>query len=59
MLDYSQQRYAYRLLTLLDEHSIKDILPVTFRFGDKSVQPRKLPENGEIWDFKQKVRNFG
>lgn len=59
MLDYRQRRYAHRLLTLPDGHPTKDILPVSLRLGDGSVQPGELPENDEIWSLNQKVRTFG
>ena len=59
MLDYRQRRYAHHLLTLPDGHPTKDILPVSLRLGDGSVQPGELPENDEIWYLNQKVRTFG
>ena len=58
MLDYRQRRYVHRLLTLPDGHPTKDILPVSLRLGDGSVQPGELLENDEIWFLNQKVGTF-
>ena len=59
MLNYRQRRYIYHLLTLSDRHPTKDILPISLRMGDRSAQPKELPENDEIWSPNQKVRAYG
>ena len=48
ILDYCQRRYIYRLLTLVDEHPTKDILPIFLKIGDEKAQLEKLSENDKI-----------
>lgn len=48
MVDYRQRKYTYRLLTLPDRHSTKEILPITLRIGDESAQSGELPEDDGI-----------
>ena len=45
LLDYRQRLYAYQLLSLLDEHPAKQILPISLRIEDGSFQPGELPDN--------------
>ena len=45
LLNHHQRSYAYRLLSLPDQHPAKEILPVSLRVGDESFQPGKLPDN--------------
>lgn len=59
MLNERQRKYAHRLLTLLDGHPTKDILPVSLRLGDGSAQPGEIPENDEIWSLNQRVKTLG
>lgn len=59
MLDYRQQKYALRLLTLPDGHLAKDILPITLRIGDGNAQPGDQPVGDAIWASHQKVKNYG
>lgn len=40
VLDYRQKLYAYRLLSLPDQHPTKEILPISLREGDGAFQPR-------------------
>ena len=48
ILDNRQRLYAYRLLSLPDEHPTKKILPISLRVGDGTFQPEELPENNLI-----------
>lgn len=49
LLDYRQRLYAYRLLSLPDEHPAKQILLISLRIGDGSSQPGELPDNTLMW----------
>ena len=49
LLDQRQRLYAYRLLTLPDEHPAKQILPISLRYRDGSCQPGELPDDSLIW----------
>lgn len=59
MLDYRQRKYALWLLTLPDDHLVKNILPIMLRIGDENAQPKNLPEDDGIWANHQKVRTYG
>lgn len=48
LLDYWQRKYAYHLLILPDRHPTKDILLITLRVGNRSVQSGELLEKDEI-----------
>ena len=39
LLDYRQKIYTHRLLSLTDLHPTKEILPISLRKGDGSLQP--------------------
>ena len=43
VLDNRQRLYAYRLLSFLNQHSIKKILPISLKIGDEAFD--KLLEN--------------
>lgn len=43
LLDPRQRMYAYRLLSLPEDHPAKDILPVSLRKGDRDTQQPELP----------------
>lgn len=45
LLDSSQKSYTYQLLTLLDCHFTKQILPINLRKGVENSQSRKQPKN--------------
>lgn len=45
LLDKRQRIYTYRLFSLLDLHPAKEILHISLRKVDGSLQPRELPEN--------------
>lgn len=49
LLDQRKRLYAYWLLTLLDKHPAKQILPISLRYRDRSCQPGELPDNMLIW----------
>ncbi len=59
LLDYRQRLYAYRLLSLLDEHPAKQILPVSLRIGDGSFQPGELPDNTLMWTQDTRPTTYG
>lgn len=42
--DY-QRLYTYRLLSLLDQHPVEGILPVSLRVRDTSSQLKELPDD--------------
>ena len=48
-LNYCQRSYAHRLLSLQDQHPVKEILPVSLKKRDGGYQPGKLLENILIW----------
>lgn len=49
LLDSRQKKYAYRLLTLPDEHPAKNTLPISMREGNGSLQPGEQPDNTLMW----------
>ena len=49
VLDSRQRSYGYRLLSLLDEHLTKKILPISLRIGDGMLQSEELLENNLTW----------
>lgn len=49
LLDYRQRLYAYRLLSLPDQHFAKQILPVSSRIEDWGFQPGEFPDNTLMW----------
>lgn len=44
MLDYQQRKYAYYFLTSPDRYLTKNLLPITLRAGNGSLQPGELPK---------------
>lgn len=48
MLDYYYYKYAYYLITLMDEYCIKDIFLVFLIKDNKSAQFKKLLKNDKI-----------
>lgn len=48
ILDFRQQKYAHRILTLPDSILTKEILPITLRIGDGNAQPNEQPEKNAI-----------
>ena len=49
LLDHRQRMYAYRLLTLPDQHPTKMILPISLRNGDRDSQLGEQPANTLLW----------
>ncbi len=49
LLDFRQRKYAYRLFSLPDSISTKDILPITLRIGDGHAQLEDQPEHDSAW----------
>ena len=49
LLDNRQRMYAYRLLTLPDQHAAKTILPISLRNRDRNSQPREQPTDTLLW----------
>ena len=49
LLNHRQRQYAYRLLSLPDQHLAKNVLPISLRKRDASCQPGELPENTLMW----------
>ena len=43
VLDSRQRKFSARIAALTDENPIKNILPITFRNGDRSAQPNEQP----------------
>jgi hypothetical protein len=48
-LESRQSGYTIRLLGLPREHPVKNILPITFREGDRHAQPGEQPLNDREW----------
>ena len=59
LLNYSQRQYAFRLLSLSDQHPIKEILPISLRKGDAGSQPGELPENTLMWTENARPTLYG
>lgn len=59
LLDFRQKSYAYRLLTLLNHHPTKQILPISLRDGDKSSQSGEQPEDTLLWAESAKPKLLG
>lgn len=49
LLDSRQKKYAYRLLTLPDQHPAKNILLISMGEGDGNSQPGEQPDNTLMW----------
>ena len=48
LLDFLLRLYTYKLLSLPDQHPIKDILPVNLKVNNASSQLRELHNNTPI-----------
>ena len=59
LLDHRQRLYAYRLLSLPDQHPAKEILSVSLRVGDTSFQPGELPDDTLMWTENTKPTLYG
>ena len=59
LLNYRQRQYAYRLLSLPDQHLAKNILPISLKKGDASYQPGELPENTLMWTENARPTLYG
>lgn len=59
LLNHRQRSYAYRLLSLPDQHPTKEILPVSLRVGDESFQPGELPDNTLMWTEDTRATLYG
>ena len=59
LLNHRQRQYAYRLLSLPDQHLVKGILHISLRKGDASSQPRKIPENTLMWTENARPTLYG
>lgn len=59
LLNDRQRRYAYRLLSLPDQHLAKNILPISLRKGDGDFQPGELPENNMMWTENARPTLYG
>lgn len=60
-LDHRQRMYIYRLLSLPEDHPAKDILPVSFRKGDRDTQPGlpgDQPEDTFLWASNNKASTY-
>ena len=49
VLHFKQQSYAARLLSLSEGHPAQQILPVSFRDGDRHAQPGEQPIGDREW----------
>ena len=59
VLDSRQRLYAYRLLSLPDEHPTKKILPISLKVGDGTLQPEELPQNNLMWTQNTRPTLYG
>ena len=59
LLDFRQQKYAYRILSLPDSIPTKEILPITLRIGDGNAQPNEQPEKDAIWASNERITTYG
>ena len=59
LIDHRQRTYAYRLLTLPDEHPTKLILPISLRNGDRNSQPGEQPANTLLWTENTRPTLYG
>ncbi len=59
LLNHHQRQYAYRLLSLPDQHLTKNILPVSLRNGDGDFQPGELPVNDLMWTENTRPTLYG
>ena len=60
LLDYRQKMYAYRLLTLPDDHHTKKILPISFRNGDAdTIRAENQPEDTLTWAGSERPTSLG
>ena len=57
--DYRQRLYAYRLLSLPDQHPAKGIVPISLRIGDGGFQPGELPDNTLVWTQETRPTLYG
>lgn len=49
LLNYRQKQYIHWLLSLLNSHLIKEILPISTRKRDRGCQPGEILENTLLW----------
>ena len=59
LLNYRQRSYAYRLLSLPDEHPAQEILPVSLRIGDENFQPGELSYETLMWTENTRPKLYG
>ena len=59
LLSHRQRMYAYRLLSLPEDHPAKEILPVSFRKGDGDTQPGDQPEDTLLWASNERTSTYG
>lgn len=59
VLDYWQRLYRHRLLSLPDQHSIKENLPISLRLRDASFQLGELPDNTLTWTENRRSNLYG
>ncbi len=59
LLDFRQQKYAHRILSLSDSIPTKEILLITLRIGDENAQPNEQPEKDAIWAGNERITTYG
>ncbi len=59
LLNHRQRQYAYRLLSLPDQHLTKNILPVSLRNGDGDFQPGELSVYDLMWTGNTRPTLYG
>ena len=59
LLNNRQRMYTYRLLSLPEDHPVKNILPISFRKGDGNTQPGDPPEDTPLWAEEGKANTYG
>ena len=59
LLNNRQRMYTYRLLSLPEDHPVKNILPISFRKGDGDTQPGDQPEDTLLWAEEGKANTYG
>ena len=58
-LDNRQRSYAARLLTLPEDHPAAQVLPVSFRQGDRQAQPGEQSPANREWAESGRLRSLG